>query len=302
MIIKSKTRKDASFHQLVQYIMRETREDKARKKEQGEEELFTFLHNFDDGVMPDDMEGISASLFENSKHLKKRKNGVVMYHEIASFAPEDASKIDRSMMEQLSRKYIDVRAKRAMVLARPHFDKEHVHIHFLISGNERGNSRKLRVSKEEFQKQRREVEQYQLEHFPQLSNSYVHTRDKQKYKQKRVERMSDATRAMKERGAKQTIKMGLVEQVSQVMSGAENIKSLVTGLQKKGLEIYDRGGIPYGIMKNGKRYRFGTLLKGTEFEGDIKLMLANEREMERARQRLLRLKKPSVKQERKRRR
>lgn len=301
MIIKSRTRKDASFRQLVNYIMRETSLPN-QEEEREEQEVFTFLHNFDDAIMPDDMDGIADDFLENSKFLKARKNGVMLYHEIASFAPEDSTQIDRSVMEQLSRKYIDVRAKNAMVLARPHFDKGHVHIHFLISGNERGNGRRMRVSKSEFTRQRREVEQFQLERFPQLNKSYVHSRDKEKYKQQRIERISDATKAMRERGAKQTIKTQLAKQVLNVIPSAQSLESIVLGIQKKGHEVYERGGIPYGIIQNGKRYRFSKLLKNSDYSEKIALMLSNARELEKAKKRLEQVMKKEKTQERKRKR
>lgn len=297
MIIKSKTRKDKSFSALVQYMLREDAKMKHQSPDgRDDSRLFTLLHNIDDDVMPDDIEGISNDFLENSKYLRDRKNGIMMYHEIASFAPGDASKIEGFMLEDIARKYVETRSPNGLALARSHFDKDHIHVHFLFSGNERGNGKRLRVSKKEFQEQRREVEEYQLKHYPQLSQSYVHSRDKEKYKQQRQERESDRSREMKKQGKKQTLKSKLSMQVMDVMVFAQNLESVAIGMEKKGFEVYHRGGVPYGIVQGERKFRFSTLLKGTDYEEQIKLLSANEEQMELAKKRLLKLKnKPSKK-------
>jgi len=55
----------------------------------------------------------------------------------------------------------------------PHFNKTHYHIHFCISGVEIETGKSLRISKEEFKLVKEKLQEYQLEKYPELSNSVV---------------------------------------------------------------------------------------------------------------------------------
>ena len=68
-----------------------------------------------------------------------------------------------------------------IAIARPHSDKEHLHLHFMISPNELQNAQSIRLNKKEFEALRRTIEEYQLERYPELQHSYVHSRDQDRY-------------------------------------------------------------------------------------------------------------------------
>ncbi len=282
MIINSNTRKDISFRQLVGYIYEEhLREADGGKKEQKkiDERDFVLLHNFQDyGVDIDNIEDVSDAFLENDKQRKRRKNGVTMYHEIASFAPEDQDKITRSMLYDMARKYIELRAKNGLVLARPHFDKKHVHIHFMISGNEQGNNRSMRVSKEQFKGQRRAMEEYQLSKYPQLAKSYVQSRDgvqkRQKYNRNKQEKIKQQ---MENRKADFSVVALILEDFQSAISKAHNLKTLVKEMNGKGYEVYERKGQATGIVVNNRKYRFTTLAAKIKYSEKMDLILSNKK-------------------------
>ena len=77
MIIKSMSRKEPSFGQLIKYIERETGNERYR-----------FRHN----VFARDPNRICAEFEQNAQLLKQRKGGVYLYHEIISITrAEDLS-------------------------------------------------------------------------------------------------------------------------------------------------------------------------------------------------------------------
>ena len=78
MIIKSMSRKDATFSQLVTYISRDQAADRSNVLKHN-------LHGQDDPA-------IVAELEANGRLLKARKNGVVMYHEIISITRSKSSR------------------------------------------------------------------------------------------------------------------------------------------------------------------------------------------------------------------
>ncbi|WP_291728712.1 relaxase/mobilization nuclease domain-containing protein [Bernardetia sp.] len=282
MIINSNTRKDISFRQLVGYIYEEhlhRADGEEIEEEKRDERDFILLHNFQDyGVDLENTEEIANAFLENDKQRRRRKNGVTMYHEIASFAPEDQDKMTRSMLYDMARKYIELRAKNGLVLARPHFDKDHVHIHFMISGNEQGNNRSMRVSKEQFKGQRRAMEEYQLSNYPQLSKSYVQSRDgvqkKQKYNRTKQEKVK---RQMEKRTAKFSIFALILEEFEAAISKAHNLKTLVKEIKGKGYQVYERRGQATGIVVNNKKYRFTTLAAKTKYNKKMELILSNKK-------------------------
>jgi len=122
MIIKSMSRKTPSFAQLVDYI----------DKDGSKGNYYTYnLYN-------DDQLSIKREFFENSKLIKKRKNGVYLYHEIISLDKGENISLNRQaeILNDLTKRYIESRSPNALVFGKIHFDKQNVHFHLLISANE----------------------------------------------------------------------------------------------------------------------------------------------------------------------
>ena len=80
MIIKSMSRSEASFAQLVRYISAGSADRS---------------HNLYRNLFATSDSGIAAAFEENGKLLKARKNGVFMYHEIISITRSGSATLDR---------------------------------------------------------------------------------------------------------------------------------------------------------------------------------------------------------------
>lgn len=126
-------------------------------------------------IIPDDIEGITQAFKDNDTFRSHRKNGVVQYHEIISFSPEDRVVLTRDpgILMDMARKYLDLRAPHSMAIARPHFDEEHIHLHLMISGNQFQSKETSRISRMAFDRVKQQLNEYQLNQYPELRNSVV---------------------------------------------------------------------------------------------------------------------------------
>ena len=115
-----------------------------------------------------------AEFKANDKYRKKRKNGVVAYHEILSFSPEDEQHLTKAMLFDLAQQYIQLRGENALCIAQAHLQENHKHIHLLFSGVEYRSSITLRLDNKNFRRIRKEIERYQREHYPELEASLVY--------------------------------------------------------------------------------------------------------------------------------
>ena len=178
-VIKSMTRKDSSFGQLVDYLHKEKPNFEQllgyiNKESAQSNHVKTLLHNLPD-VASEDIDGITQAFKDNDAFRHQRKNGVVQYHEVISFAPEDRETLIRNpqILTDMARKYLDLRAPHSLAIARPHFDQEHVHLHIMISGNQYQSKEPSRISKVVFEIVKQQLMEYQLEKYPELSNSVI---------------------------------------------------------------------------------------------------------------------------------
>ena len=156
MVIKTLRWKKRGFNRLADYIAKEDRD---------EDETFRVLHNLRPS---NNLNEIARQYFANDAYRKQRANGVTVYHEIMSFARGEEISLDA--LEDLTREYIELRAPNALVFAAPHFDKEHIHVHLMISGTEFESSKTLRLNNAEFKRVHEEIERYQVAHYPELKS------------------------------------------------------------------------------------------------------------------------------------
>lgn len=252
-IIKSIGRKDTNFSQLINYLHR---------LDGGEQETFTYLHNIPN-VAPDDMQSIAQSFQQNNQYRKKRKNGVGQYHEVLSFHPDDTEYIKQhpEIIEDLARIYLELRAPDAIAIARPHTDKDHLHLHFMISPNEIGKAKSIRLSKKEFQALRRTIEEYQLVYYPNLKSSYVQSRDELKYQsQQKAPKSTNKEHQMQKRGIGLYDKKELSSTVQAMLNSTDSFEEFSQILKDYEIEVYRYRGRIQGVKYNGRKYRFGRLL------------------------------------------
>lgn len=226
MIIKSQTHQywPGIYRRLVHYIDN----DKGRNQA----DSFAVYHNLQSFNVPE----IIGEFEANDQHRKRRKNGVCLRHHIMSFAPESAPHLDADKLHDLAQKYLELRQEKGLVFAKPHIHEAHFHIHFLISGNEIGSVKSTRRSKQEFQRIHKELEQYQIEYYPELSDSLV--KIKTRYKEHKL--------------------ADLQERVLAEYSQAKSSQDFVKRLEAIGLKMYTyREKISGFIDENGTKHRFG---------------------------------------------
>lgn len=159
MLVKSMARKSPSFAQLLQYIN--------APEQKGE----PWLQNF--RTTTPDFDHLHGELLANARLLAKRKNGNILYHEVMSFSRFDRSQITTAMLEDLTRHHLSLRAPYALAYARAHLDTDHPHVHILLSANNVGSSRRLRLTKAQFRQIHAALEAYQRERYPELESSLV---------------------------------------------------------------------------------------------------------------------------------
>lgn len=251
MIIKSMTRKHASFRQLIDYI-----EDGQKSRS-----FFRVYHN----LYNRDSEQIKAEFSENAKSLKFRKNGVYLYHEVISITRSQHTQEDeqKEALQAIVREYLVRRASRQLAYAVLHEDKkDNLHFHLVISANESGNESRKRLSKAEFSEIQTSLEKWVLETFPQLEQKAVFEKnqtDQQKHEKAQKARISNDGAELKRRGGKTTQRDDMKETIENIFTTSTNGRDFSEKMEQAGLKLYQRGK-NYGVTaEDGTKYRFSTL-------------------------------------------
>jgi len=240
MIIKSKARKSIkAVKQLLEYVMRG---DALYRDENGKT---LFIRNNIRGHSLSDW--CKEFTVNEAKRARKMKGSNVVYHEILSWHELDREVITLSKLEAMAREYIRLRNPNALVLAVAHQDKGHVHIHFVISGVEKGSGQSLRISKEAFRDMKLSMEQYQRNKFPELEHSKVN------HKQSQTKNPTDKEYRMKLKG-KTTEKEKLMADIELIQQTARTEEQFIEMLQDMGYKPYYRNGRFAGV-EGKRRYR-----------------------------------------------
>ena len=279
MIIKSLTRKTGSYKQLLAYFVKEQKGILA--KDYG----FIIKHNIQGNTVTQWAKAFEAN--EADRKIK-RSNSIRLYHEVMAISNLDKNQISKAMLQDLATKYIELRSLNSLCVAVPHYDKDHIHIHFCFSGTEIETGKSLRVSKDDFASFKKELQAYQVERYPSLSHSIVEHGKKQKKNNKIKDREYQLKKRTKEPSEKERIKETVWVCFNKSLSQAD----FMHRLSQQGLNTYHRSGKIQGI-ESGCRYRFGSLgydekklgelnyrdeaLKGIQVFRDDK---ANEKEIE----------------------
>ena len=183
------------------------------------------------------------------KLLSPRKNRVYRYHDVLSFHPDDAPHLTYAAMRDLTLAYIERRCPHCVVLAAEHTDKDHRHIHLLYSANCAGTSKALQQRRRDFFALRRDMEAYQMQHYPQLKKSLAY------YPERRpIERI---------KLPKQTPTTALEQQVQQLWAKATDYADFLR-LCRESYPVYMYRGKAVGILYHQKKYRWKRLGIETE--------------------------------------
>ena len=244
MIIKSLSRKagwrtgkgsqkgtnpTSAFGSLIAYMNRADQDERIKE---------VLWHNLygDERTLADD---IRRTFEFNAAHLKERKNGNVLYHEMLSFSNGhrlDDATLDR-MIADIGQAYLNERAPNQLAYGVIHKDTEHIHLHLMISANNVDKSDRVRLSKAEFAEIQKRVEAYVLDRYPELEQTqiYAKTRNQEKLKTQAHEQ------AMKSRTGQTSRKEQVKTQLHQLFERAQSYNELVKLIQAANIQIYQRG-------------------------------------------------------------
>ena len=251
MIIITNTYRRKKFKELINYIMN----DKGRIDESN---TFTITHN----LRSTDSNEIIKEFQKNDEYRKKRKNGVVLYSEILSFSPKDSrGNLNLDVLEDITRKFIELRGEKALCLAKPHIENENIHIHFCFSGTEYKSSKTLRIDNKQFREIRIEMEKYQLEKYPELTNSicYLNNWEKNRLIDQEKLKQSDKEFQLKKRTGKQSDKDIVRAILQECYQKSESKGNFFNRIAEQGIELYKYIEKTNGIKFNSRKFRFKSL-------------------------------------------
>ena len=211
-----------------------------------------------------DLYDMTEAFLENDRYRTDPRATVTWYHEILSFSPNDSEYLDNDVLEQITQEYIRQRNPGSLCFAVSHMGDAHKHVHMVFGAVEYRQEKSLRMSDKVFKELRLGMERYQMEHFPELSNSIVylgreqqkeHSRAVERDRNKRKEREVQAKKRLK---GKQTEKEALKKTLQRCYNQSRSPAEFIRHITSAGLELYRRNGKPAGII--GKRkYRFRIL-------------------------------------------
>ncbi len=262
MIIKSMSRSTASFSGLYDYL---TRDDTA--------ELAT--HNLYSSAY--DKEAIVKEFMHNADYLKRARGKNYLYHDIISLGKNDlpVQKLAQ-ILQELAREYLSKRAGQHLAFSALHKDKEHMHIHLMISANELAGDKRIRLSKESFAQIQKELEIYSNKHYPELGVSKHYEREKAARKTSRKEQ------EMKSRRSQPSQKEELCQTMRSLFEKTLSKEAFNNALKNEGIELYTRGKTS-GLVYKEKKYRLKTLGLQAEYNQMLnKLKRTKNREEKRA--------------------
>lgn len=244
MIIKSMSRKEGTFRQLIEYM----------EREKGER---AFSHNLCAGVFGRRDEIIREFEY-NAARLRERQNGNALYHEVISL--ERGAEVRREtlirILGDIGMEYVSRRAPNQLAYGIVHTDAEHVHLHICISANSIGKSKRERLSRAEFSTIQKEMDALVRERWAELRQTQIYGKDRP------TERMraTAAEQEMKRRRGEPSRKEDVKARVHGAFARAGGGEELLALLRAAGLEIYQRGK-SLGIIdqETGRRHRLSTL-------------------------------------------
>ena len=254
MIIKSKTRKNRSFRQAINYVLREDAHP-----------LFILTHNLK-GDSPD--QWVASFQKNENGRRRKRKNAVKVIHLILSWHQHDQDYLDEAAMKTMTRQIMESYNPHAVYLAVAHpaeknpsqdkeqeyelFEDEEIstgpHVHIIAAGVSRFGS-SLRLSKAQFRNLKIQAQQFQERHYPELVYSVIDHTNQSKSRQTEREYW------LKRRGKEPTEKEKIQTVLKQAYDAAHSIDEFFNNIRKAGLTPYSRGGKITGVRLGKRKYR-----------------------------------------------
>lgn len=187
-----------------------------------------------------------------SKRSIERRNKNIAYHEIISFHKADTDKLPKKVLLKIARKYAKERSPNSMVISTMHSDKDHLHIHNVISALEFATGKPVRLSRKEFKEVKIRMEQFQEKELGLTFSKVNHSKKKEAILQLDIERELNLRGKQSER---QELRDVLVEVFARVRT--EQVDK--SEFERAGIQFYSRAGKIVGVQGFKRRYRLKTL-------------------------------------------
>ncbi|HRG33543.1 MAG: relaxase/mobilization nuclease domain-containing protein [Saprospiraceae bacterium] len=241
MILKNLTRR-SNTGQLVNYLFKQEKDNKPKP---------VLKHNLRSRTT----KGWTKELDKNFElRLNRRKDNIRLHHTIISFSNKDKKQINTELLKDITKKYIELRGKDNLYLASSHHDKEHIHLHIVMSSTKLITGESNRISRQEFRELKLALDEYQKVKYPELVNSLPAHGKSQKLQ------LTDPEQKLQDREGKLSQKQVLLETVQTVYSRSKSLDNFLSELKSEGYNSYSRGGKIYGVEdESGRHYRFKTL-------------------------------------------
>lgn len=245
MIIKIKSHKRPVFEKILNYMIH----DKDRLFDK-EGKSFAITYNLKGNSV---MEWAEQFRDNEQWRQRRRTDSVMLTHEILSWHRDDAGNISLAKLEAMAREYINQRNPKGIYVAVPHFDKEHYHVHICASGIEYKTGKSLRLTKTNLQKLKKDIQQFQVEKYPELSKSIVQHGKKEK------SLTTEKEYQYKLRTGRQSDKELLIGMLKTCYKKANSRETFFQLLNEVNLKTYERGGKTTGIIFNDQKFRLNRL-------------------------------------------
>lgn len=245
MIIKIKSHKRPVFEKILNYMIH----DKDRLFDK-EGKSFAITYNLKGNSV---MEWAEQFRDNEQWRQRRRTDSVMLTHDILSWHSDDAGNISLAKLEAMAREYINQRNPKGIYVAVPHFDKEHYHVHICASGIEYKTGKSLRLTKTNLQKLKKDIQQFQVEKYPELNKSIVQHGKKEK------SLTAEKEYQYKLRTGRQSDKELLIGMLKTCYKKANSRETFFQLLNEVNLKTYERGGRTTGVIFNDQKFRLSRL-------------------------------------------
>ncbi len=191
---------------------------------------------------------------ESKRTSKYANRSVVSYHEVISFSPASTKHLDRHKIKDLVNRYIKLRSNNQYCVGAVHFEKnKNFHAHLIFSGIQTTNNhRSARISKSRLASIKREVQEYQQQKYPELSDSIVrHGLSKQELARSHSEKEAQ----LKKRTQQPSEKDKLFLKVEQAFEKSRSQDAFRNALKQQGIQTYDHNGKLCGVFYGKRKFR-----------------------------------------------
>lgn len=243
MILKNLTRRSGTL-QLTNYLF------KHEKQEKNEKVKPILKHN----MRARTPKGWAKEFDKNEAlRLHRRKDNIKLHHTIISFSNKDRVHVNDKMLKDISKKYVELRGKDNMYLFSSHQDKDHIHIHVMMSAVKYMTGESNRISKTHFKELKLALDAFQKVKYPELALSLPNHGKSQKL------RLTNPMLKLQDHKGKLSQNQQILETVESVYSKSKSLDDFLSQLKSEGFEPYYRGGNLYGLENEGRNFRFKTL-------------------------------------------